>query len=64
MRAPQAFASHIECLQASTMVELARAYGTCVLPHEQCNMLGRYAPVTIPLGLHSLYADVATSTLA
>jgi carotenoid cleavage dioxygenase-like enzyme len=34
--------------QASTMTELARAY----------------APVPIPLGLHSLYADAATSTLA
>ena len=34
--------------QASTMTELARAY----------------APVTIPLGLHSLYADIAASTLA
>jgi carotenoid cleavage dioxygenase-like enzyme len=34
--------------QASTMTELARAY----------------APTTIPLGLHALYADAATSGLA
>lgn len=34
--------------QASTMTELARAY----------------APATIPLGLHSMYADAANSSLA
>ena len=34
--------------QATSMTELARAY----------------SPVTIPLGLHALYADAATSTLA
>jgi hypothetical protein len=48
-RTPPQVWFRVTCVvQATTMTEVARAY----------------APVTIPLGLHSLYADVATSSLA